>query len=498
MQIFNKYFKTALIFIIFSEILSYFGYLYPIFNKICFFVILLFFLLLCLKKLEYGIYILLAELFIGSKGYLFFLDIDGVLISVRMGFFLILMAAGFIYFVKNQKLLIDKIINNKLIFFLYGLLGLAIVWGVINGFLNNNGLDNILFDFNGYLFLVLLLPFAFEINNREKIKNIVNVFLTSIAYLGLKTLFLLWFFSHELGYYLESVYKWIRNSGVGEITIMPDSGFARIFIQSQIFELIGIFIILMLVLYMIQNKGFRIKNLEFWGLAGILSLSISSILISFSRSFWVGGVTGIIILLAIIIYQKISLKDFGKIIGTGMVSIMFSILLILIAVKIPLPGFGYGAFGAGLVSERATTLIGEAGAGSRWNLLPELWSEVKQSAVLGKGFGKIVTYKSEDPRVLASSPTGEYTTYAFEWGYLDIWLKMGATGLIIYLALIGSLIYFGIKKAKEINRNVEIYRYLLFGFIAGMIAICATSFFSPYLNHPLGIGYILLYTVFIL
>lgn len=495
MQIFNKYFKIALIFIILLEILSYFGYLYPIFNKICFFVILFFFLVLSLKKLEYGIYILLAELFIGSKGYLFFLDIDGVLISIRMGFFLIIMAVGLMYFAKNQKILIDKIINNKLIFSLYGLLGLAIIWGVVNGFLKDNGFDNVLFDFNGYLFFALLLPFAFEINNWNKIKNVLNVFFASITYLGIKTLFLLWFFSHELGYYLESVYKWVRNSGVGEITMMPDSGFARIFIQSQIFELVGIFIILMLVLYIIKNRELRIMNYELWYLMGILALSISGILISWSRSFWVGGAAGLVILLVILIYQKIKFKEFGKILGIGLVCTVISIVLIFAVVKVPLPGFGYGAFGAGLVSERATSLTGEAGAGSRWNLLPELWGEVKEAVIFGKGFGETVIYKSEDPRVVASSPTGEYTTYAFEWGYLDIWLKMGIIGLLVYLGLILSLLIKGLKKANEIK---DLQKYLVYGLIVGLIAVCATSFFSPYLNHPLGIGYILLYTVLII
>ena len=43
-------------------------------------------------KLEYGLYILLAELFIGGKGYLFSINVFGTPISIRIAFFIILFA----------------------------------------------------------------------------------------------------------------------------------------------------------------------------------------------------------------------------------------------------------------------------------------------------------------------------------------------------------------------------------------------------------------------
>ena len=93
MNLFGKYFKTSLLFILFALILSFFAYFFPLFNKVAFFVILALTLVLTLEKLEYGIYILLAELFIGSKGYLFYFDAGGVSVSLRIGLFLIVMAA---------------------------------------------------------------------------------------------------------------------------------------------------------------------------------------------------------------------------------------------------------------------------------------------------------------------------------------------------------------------------------------------------------------------
>ena len=74
MNLFNKIFKQTFLFIVLAELLSLCGYLLPDFNKIAFLIIVALTLILSLYKLEYGVWILLAELFIGSKGYLFFFD----------------------------------------------------------------------------------------------------------------------------------------------------------------------------------------------------------------------------------------------------------------------------------------------------------------------------------------------------------------------------------------------------------------------------------------
>ena len=89
MNLFNKIFKQTFLFIVLAELLSLCGYLLPDFNKIAFLIIVALTLILSLYKLEYGVWILLAELFIGSKGYLFFFD---NIMSIRIALWLIVMA----------------------------------------------------------------------------------------------------------------------------------------------------------------------------------------------------------------------------------------------------------------------------------------------------------------------------------------------------------------------------------------------------------------------
>ena len=87
---------------------------------------------------------------------------------------------------------------------------------------------------------------------------------------------------------------------------------------------------------------------------------------------------------------------------------------------------------------------------------------------------------SDDPRIVPTTAngSGEFTTYAFEWGYLDMILKFGILGTLIYLILIFKVL----KKLFVIN----------LGFALGLIALLVINIFSPYLNHPLGIGFVIL------
>jgi len=127
----------------------------------------------------------------------------------------------------------------------------------------------------------------------------------------------------------------------------------------------------------------------------------------------------------------------------------------------------------------------EAALSSRWSLLPVLSREVVKEPFLGQGFGATVTYISSDPRILANNPSGQYTTAALEWGYLDIALKIGILGLLAYLLLLTKIIYQGIAS------NQSKHRYLDLGLSMGVFFLAVTHIFTPYLNHPLGIGFLI-------
>ncbi|MCG2697694.1 hypothetical protein L6307_01195 [Candidatus Parcubacteria bacterium] len=515
MPLFGKKIRITFLFIFLAELFSIFGYLLPCFNNFAFLIIIFLVLFLSLINLEYGIWIIFAELFIGSKGYLFAFEQGEFLISIRIALWLVVMAVWLGKTISNgikHKKLEIKFFKSCY-FYYFIILFLFIAWGIISGVLNHNSFNNIFFDFNGWLYFALIFPVYDIIKNQQSVNYILQIFTASIIWLSAKTLFLLFIFSHNITSITSELYRWVRVTGVGEITQMQ-GGFYRIFFQSHIFVLIGLFVFILLLTQIVNQKDKYDKKIltsYFLLLASFLSI----ILISFSRSFWVGLIIGLLFYYftphlssSFVIDKNFSNKKYSNILkkGAGFIILLFykigwkkfiitnaillcagilSVGLIAAIVKFPYPNPTGGFNTTELLSERAGQISGEAGASSRWALLPELWDKIKQSPILGQGFGATVTYKSSDPRVLESSPTGEYTTYAFEWGWLDIWLKLGLLGLIAYLALLTKIIFDGIFRNKA-NDNI------IYGLTIGLIAISAVSIFSPYMNHPLGIGYLIL------
>ncbi|MEA3463635.1 MAG: O-antigen ligase family protein [Patescibacteria group bacterium] len=526
LNLFNRKFALILAFIFLAELFSLFGYLLSDFNKIGFFIIVLLILIASLIKLEYGLWILFTELFIGSKGYLFFFEDDGIIISIRIALWLVVMAVWLgqtiSYWIKNKKLQIRFFKSSYSSYFL--ILFLFIIWGIVNGFLNNNETSNIFFDFNGWLYFTLIFPVysVFKKNDREMgmtsavqltppINTILQIFTASIIWLSAKTFFLLFVFFHNIISITSELYRWVRVSGVGEITQMQ-GGFYRIFFQSHIFVLIGFFVFLLLLTSKIlgnrqsppalaeetlakRNKPVNRQSspretlMRRITLFSVFCFLFSTILISFSRSFWAGLIVGLLFYYFIILlFYKIGWKKFIIANAILLCAGIFSVGLIVAVVKFPYPQPLGGFATTELLSKRAGQITGEAGVSSRWALLPELWNKIKQAPILGQGFGAAVTYQSSDPRVLQSSPTGKYTTYAFEWGWLDIWLKLGVFGMLAYLILIGKIFVIGAKKLLINNDN----QLLIVSLIIGLIVISVVSIFSPYMNHPLGIGYLIL------
>lgn len=462
LELFGKTFKSAFLFLVFVELLSLLAHLVPSANAALFFILMAAALTMTLIKLEYGLSLVLAELFVGGKGHLFTIDFDGISLSIRISLFLVIIAVWLVQKIKTRQLPAVK----KLIPF-YLLLA-AITIGLVNGWYHNSA-AKMFFDFNAWIYFALA-PVILDILKDKKVtENLLQILTAATTYLALKTIGILILFASHITGMGGIFYQWVRNSGVGEITYMSGTIF-RVFLQSQMYLMIGFFIILFLFLAS-QNKG-STKVAVATGL--YLYLVSFALMISQSRSYWVGMLVGTAALLALAFhYLKLDIKKLGL---TLLILASFiwsqTFLLQLITFN----------FAGNIVSQRFANLEAEAAGLSRLNQLQPLSNAILQQPIFGYGFGKELTYISTDPRIVKQHPDGVYTTYAFEWGYLDIWLKLGLFGLVSYIVLIYFI-------TRDIIKNPQ---PLQLGMLLGLIALLATNIFSPYLNHPLGIGYILL------
>lgn len=488
-------FRGTLLGIILLELISFFAWLIPSFGNIAFVVIALIMLIISMQDLRIGLGIVLAELVIGSHGYLFSLAPDQIGLAIRHALFLVVMIVGLVQMIRDRS-----VAFFSSIYFWPSIALLVVVsFSILRGVFAGNELSTVFFDTNAFIFFGLALPIWQVIKERNDLEILIYASLAALTASTIKVFFLLYVFTHKFWWMLDETYRWVRDTRIGEITQVTEQ-FFRIFFQSQIFTIIAFFLVTLWLTHLIRSSKLKeiIKTKRFWVIFLFLSSLLASILISFSRSNWVGMfAAGILVPIVLFLSTQDWLKRFTTFVGVSLGSLLFGLIIVSSIVLFPYPKPS-GSFDAtNLLSKRAFTFTGEAGVSSRWQLLDPLWSAVQEHVILGSGFGTAVTYITQDPRILAQSPTGEYTTIAFEWGYLDLWLKMGLIGLLVYAALALFIVYRSIQLMRR-HKGEESFAMdvvLIQGLFLGGVALFATHTFSPYLNHPLGIGYLLFWAV---
>ena len=165
---------------------------------------------------------------------------------------------------------------------------------------------------------------------------------------------------------------------------------------------------------------------------------------------------------------------------------VLSVGITFVIINFPTPGDGTGISAASLIKERTSGTGDEAAARSRFNLVQPMTKKFVENPIIGSGFGTSVKYESADPRAVAASEDGLFETFSFEWGWLDFLLKIGIIGTFVYLLLLFMIFKLCLQIYNK-DRNP-----LILGSIFALFAIALIHALTPYLNHPLGIGWILI------
>lgn len=474
------------------ELLSFAAHAMPEINDAVFVALCLTAVACALWSLEAMVMVSMAELVIGSKGYLFAADIAGSEVPIRIVLWIVVMGvwcARFTLEVVKEKGAGEQWEAVKNFFSaplgkMICAFGTVIAAGMLWGGLRNQA-DNVFFDSNQWLFGLYLLPLVTSVKNRESFSKLWYVLKVAISAVMIKTFVVFFIFSHNFYWIMQPLYRWIRDSGVGEITYFADN-FYRVFFQSHIWVLLGFFMALGYAYGGIRSRP------SAWKTGFMLVASAAVLLLSFSRSFWVGGVVGI---MSFFVVVKLVFQDSMRVVG------FWALRLTAIGVAAAVGVYGLGALpphvsGADmgrLIEDRLTVI--EAAGSSRMNLLGPLISASMNHPLIGSGFGSVVTYRSVDPRILSETPvqSGVYTTFAFEWGYLDLWLKIGLVGLAVYGWLLVSFVHaLHTIIRKERSAKPDGDAPIAAGMLLALGALIAVHIFTPYLNHPLGIGFLML------
>lgn len=302
-----------------------------------------------------------------------------------------------------------------------------------------------------------------------------SALVAGILWIGFKTLALEYFFGHAF-HVSPEVYLWVRRTGVGEVTLVTANAF-RLFFQSHIYEMVGL---VGAVSYLLREARCEKRDARSSRrvVYFVLITSMIALGISLSRSIWMGTVAGVLVLSAC--YAKELLKRWKTVLAI-FVSGIASLILIFGAIAFPIPRVDYANL-KDVFGSRVST--GDPASASRWNLLKAVETKIKEAPILGSGFGASITYASKDPRVLKDHPDGMYTTYAFEWGWFEHWIKFGLFG---FLFMIFFVFRIGLRAWKS---GAE--PWLRCAMVATLVGLSVVHVFTPYLNHPLGFGILLM------
>lgn len=462
-------------------IVSYVGFYYELVATIAMSALTIGVILLSLRNIQYGLLCIVAELCLGSQGYLLSLTVDNTVISLRMALWIIVMAVWFgqeiVAIIRHQAVLKkykDIQYWRPLVAF-----GGIMILGLLVGWLQSNNFTFFVLESKRWLYALILIPLLVSFKTKEAVQKLLIVVFASTLVLCLQNIIIIYIFSHNFIPFVYDCYAWLRRDLLAEITASKN-GFYRVFIQSQIFILPLIIGSYVYCLTYIKNSKTYLNSKRIVYLL-ITSFGLVCLISSLSRSFWLGLVGAIIITAITYIFQHRPLRR--HIIYSALAVILIVVLsigLLFSLIRFPYPE-PRSRFDISLLSDRAKT--DEAAAAARWALLPVMTREILRSPLFGYGFGKTLTYKTSDPRIVNSTVNGEFTTYAFEWGWLDIALKFGLFGLLVYGWLIGRLI----KDSYILMKSESVLGSVLF---SSLVAISIIHFFTPYLNHPLGFGYL--------
>ena len=450
------------------DLVSFLGYYWPLVRPLGFIVVCAVVLVLAVFRFHIAVLIGLAELAVGSFGHLLGLPWLGGELSLRMGIFTILFVVGSWRTVRQWRQGVWAWPPRSFLALLP--LGLSIGLAFALGWFKGVPFGVLFRDGNGYLFIGFAVPLLAAATDLHFRQRVVPLILIAAAYLAAKSLVLLYFFTHRFEFFVIDLYQWIRDSGAGELTPTA-SGVERIFLQSQLYVLIAWWLALW------QTRGHQRLSMALP--LSLMAMSSATLLISFSRSYWLGL---IISLLAYVVWELVqgSVVNLTRSVAFMVVTTFVGVGIILGVLNVPWPS--PSSSGSLELADRLQVV--EPAASSRWKLLGPLWSEVQEHALVGAGFGSAVTYVSDDPRVRARTPSGLYTTTAFEWGYLGMWLKLGIIGLTAYaLVLVVT-----VRRAWLTDQ----FRGPFGGLVFGLVALLSVHIASPYLDHPLGLGYVLL------
>lgn len=438
------------------------------------------------KIAEWFILLFIAECTIGCSGRWF--EIGPL--SIRMVLFILAFLTSFPVVIRNIKKIATN--NQVIITCCFGLYLLFCAW---IGFNSGNKINFIISDVTTLLTLALFPGFICVMCNRQALEHAMNMIFWLSASLATITVFLHFFLKLSNNENAFELNLWLNNYSLGGMAILK-TGIHRIFLKSQIFLQVAIVYGIWLL-----GKCSGKKRIIILVMNGII---FSACIISYTRGFWLGlAVSALVLLLIGIRYWKIYLKSIVAILAVFTVFISLSSVLYkgpMVIIEV------VNRFSPDLIVPENTSkdnilnsphmngdiimndsdLIGDiiddsnqASVNIRADTFAALFKNISKHPIIGNGLGANLDGIRNDGKT--------------EYMYLDMMMKTGGIGMILFIATFFGFIIKQVhqellRKKQKINiLNWDSSQLRNRFLTAAYIGVAVTSFFNPFLNNPMGI-----------
>lgn len=409
-----------------------------------------------LKKTAFIVLVVLTcECIVGSSGRWL---VIGPL-SIRMWLFI----AAFLLSLPFVVIRFQSVIKNASVI---NLLVLAIVVAVafVNGYTRGNNRQFILADLTSFAFLAIVPAYLAVIDTEEKAGKLMAI--ASYSSLALAGLTIAMHFVFMVMQYqsIQAVNLTINSVQLGGLFNFDDKIY-RIFFRSSI-----CFILPFIYFFSryIETRVKRAGRLD----AVFMSMSFIAIVLTYTRSIWLGS------LVAVIVFIAMNIRDFKAVLkGIAVTLGGFAIFVML-----SWAGYGYEGVFSNVIERISLDPIGSAAASVEdEQLFIQLESEniralrfsescevIEENFVLGKGLGVEIN-------------DGRPGVGKIEYTYLDLMSKMGFVGILVFLSALFNPYVMAVKR-KKTKRSTASMRVMM----CVTACLIVASFFNPFITSPIG------------
>lgn len=360
---------------------------------------------------------------------------------------------------------IQKKMNRSLWLGLFFMVLLAA--SILRGFRQGYPLSDVFQSSKGMLFLLMLFPFSYFVNSKERARALfrsftnASVILASISVI----IFLVFGINNETYNFFEPfLSKW----SYGYIALR--NGFPAVFMKTSPY--IAIALIIELGLYI--NSSVPKNKVQMFR----VFILLGAVICTMSMGIWISTAVGFIGMVVLSVVNRKYIKTHN----TRSVFIDLLPMILLVVVSQLIFNFAFNDYIVEVIDNRINT--GDSSFVVKADQLTKLTEVWKQNIFFGKGFGHRIYFSLGEFR--------EESMIIFELFWNQLLLNMGLLGFASYVYLIIQPVFNYVPGIfKRYYKEEDVIFVTLISI--GMLMMAIVSSVNPFMNNPIGIGYLSLF-----